>query len=598
MTPAILVVLGILLVAVILFVTEIIPVDQTALGIIVVLALLGPWTGISPEEAISGFSNPATITVLAMLILSEGVRRTGVVQLFGQWLSRFAGDSEKRQLGVTIALPGLFSGFVNNTPIVALLVPVVSDMAHRGRVSPSKLLIPLSYASMLGGMLTLIGTSTNLLASNVSERLLGHPFSMFEFFELGLLVLVVGSIFLMTVGRKLLPERIKPDESYLDEYGMVPYLAKMRVAPDAPVLRRTIRAVLEESDLDVHILQLVRDGEVFRQPLEAKQFSEDDILLVRANRRTLERMSTRFGLELMPTSLSEEDIGSDKSEPHELAEIVIPSGSALVGKPLNALAVLEQLDARLLAIRRHAEILHERLEDVPLASGDTLLVQLPSRSLKDVDYGRDLLLIKADQPKQFRHEKIPVALGILGAVVLFAALGIVPILISALAGVVLMSVTGVLRPTEMYESVRWDIIFLLAGVIPLGMALEESGAASLLGHSIAAAATVLPALAVLWLLYMATSLVTAFISNNASVLILLPIAYEIATQIGAEPFSFIMAVTFAASAAFIGPLGYQTNLFVYGPGGYKMTDFVRIGLPLQLVCSVVTVAGIWVIWGV
>lgn len=597
MTTAVLVVLGILLVAVVLFVTEVIPVDQTALGIMVVLALFGPWTGISPQEAISGFSNPATVTVLAMLILSEGVRRTGAVQLVGQWLSNFAKESQARQLGVTIALPGLFSGFLNNTPIVALMVPVVSDMAHRGRMSPSKLLIPLSYASMLGGMLTLVGTSTNLLASNVSERLLGHPFSMFEFFELGLLVFAAGALFMLLFAPKLLPARIKPDESFLDEYDMLPYLAKMQVAEGAPVLGRTIRVVLEESDLDVDILQLVRGDLVFRQPLGAKQFAPGDILVVRARRQALQRMSAVYGLDMMPAVLSPEDIESSE-EPHELVEIVIPSGSSIVGKPLSELSVLEKLNARLLAIRRRQEILHDRIENVPLASGDTLLVQVPSGSWSEAESTHDFLLIKSEQPKKYRYKKIPVAVGILVGVVLAAALGLVPIVLSALAGVVLMGVFGVLRPNELYESVRWDIIFLLAGVIPLGMALEETGTASLLGHVVAETATLLPALGVLWVLYMLTSFVTAFISNNASVLLLLPVAFETATEIGAEPFSFILAVTFAASASFISPLGYQTNLFVYGPGGYKVTDYVRLGLPLQLLCSVVTVLGIWMIWGV
>ena len=223
------VVLIILIAAVILFVTEWLPVDITALAVLVALAALQPWTQISPTDAVSGFSNPATITVLAMLILSEGIRRTGLVQILGQWLGDFAGESRSKQLGVTIAVPGIFSGFINNTPVVALLVPVISEMAHKGRTSPSKLLIPLSYASMLGGTLTLIGTSTNLLASNVSERLIGQGFSMFEFTGLGLIVLGVGSAYLFLFGHHLLPERVQPREDFIDEYGMKEYLARLTV---------------------------------------------------------------------------------------------------------------------------------------------------------------------------------------------------------------------------------------------------------------------------------------------------------------------------------------------------------------------------------
>lgn len=598
MSISILVVFAIATLAIILFVTEFVRPDVTALIVLLALAFLEPWTHISPMEAISGFSNPATITVLAMLILSEAIRQTGAVQLLSQRLARFAGDNETKQLAVTIGVPGVLSGFVNNTPVVALLVPVISDMAHRGKTSPSKLLIPLSYASMFGGTLTLIGTSTNLLASDVSGRLLGHEFGMFEFTGLGLIVLAVGSLYLMTIGRRLLPERVKPDATYLDEYELGGYLAKFRVEPDSPVLGHSIGDVLEASTLDIAVLQLIRDGRRFEQPLAAKQFSAGDILLLRASRSVLEGLPSDYGLQALASTPSAADFSEEDTEAAQLVEVVIPSGSSQVGRPLGDLPLIKSMGARVLALRRRSEVFHDRLEDLPLASGDTLLIQAPEGTIDQVHQSYDFLVMRSNVGDAYRYDKIPVAVVILIGVVATAAVGLAPILLSALAGVVLMVLTGVIRPEELYASVRWDIIFLLAGIIPLGMALEQTGAAALLGQLVAATSAYLPAIIVLWLFYIMTGLITEVISNNASVLLLLPVAVETAELIDANPFAFVLVVTFAASMCFLGPIGYQTNLFVYGPGGYKIIDYIRVGAPLQLILSIVTVAGIYTFWGI
>lgn len=600
MTTSILVVFAIVALAIVLFITEVVRVDVTALIVLLALAFLEPWTHISATEAISGFSNPATITVLAMLIMSEAVRRTGVVQWLSQKLASLAGRSETRQLAITIGVPGVLSGFVNNTPVVALMVPVVSDMAHRGGTSPSKLLIPLSYASMFGGMLTVIGTSTNLLASDVSGRLLGREFDMFEFTGLGLVVLGIGSLYLMTLGRRLLPEHIEPDATFLDEFEMGGYLAKFVVEDDSPILGRSIGEVFETAGLDIDVLQVVRDEQRFDQPLGGKQFAPGDILLLRASRSLLARLPGEYGFRLLPTTPSARDFGSTETgaEPEQLVEVVIPSGSSHIGRALGDLPFIRSLNARVLAVRRNAELIHNRLEDVPLESGDTLLIQMPEAALERVRQSYDFLVMKTDLGDGYRYDKIPLAVAILIGVVTAAATGIVPILLSSLAGVVLMTLTGVIRPSELYDSVRWDVIFLLAGIIPLGMALEQTGASTLLGEFVASSAAFLPAIVVLWLFYVSTGLITEVISNNASVLLLLPVAVETAEIIGANPFAFVLAVTFAASACFLGPIGYQTNLFVYGPGGYRIADYIRVGAPLQLILSVSTVAGIWLFWGI
>ncbi|MEF8819042.1 MAG: SLC13 family permease [Haloferacaceae archaeon] len=593
------VVLGVVALALVLFVTEALPVDVTAILSAVLLVVLEPWTGITPVEGISGFSSPATITVLAMLILSAGLGRTGVVQTLGSRMRRFAGRSQFKQLLATIGVAGPVSGLINNTPVVAILVPVVSDLAHEGGVSPSKLLLPLSYASMLGGMLTLIGTSTNILASATAERLIGRGFTMFEFTWLGAVVLLVGAAYLLTVGVWLTPERIPAGEGYLEEYAVDDYLTEVVVDPDSPLVGETIAAAFGRADppeADVDVVQLVREGRTFGEPLARKELRVGDRLRLRAARDTLAEVVDLDGLSVVGTP-SEPDLG-EIDETQTLVEVVVPSGSFLVGESLASATFRQRFDATVLAFRSRGTLVRDRMEDVEVQVGDTLLVQGPASSIDRLAATREFIVAHEVDNPDYRREKAPVAVATILGVVGLPALGLLDIVASALAGVVVMVLTGVLRPQELYETVDWQVVFLLAGVIPLGIALEQSGAAALIGSLVAETATVLPPLGVLWVFYVTTALVTAVISNNASVVLMLPVAIAAARDVGADPFAFVLAVTFAASTAFISPVGYQTNLFVYGPGGYEFSDYLRVGAPLLLLLSVVTVVGIAVGWPV
>ncbi|MFB6120843.1 MAG: SLC13 family permease [Halobacteriaceae archaeon] len=624
-TTDVIAVFCVILVALVLFVTEWLPVDVTAILVMVLLMVFGSdgvvnYTHISTAEGISGFSSPATVTVLAMLILSSGISRTGIVQILGRKMAAFAGDSLDRQLLATIGVAGPISGFVNNTPVVAVLVPVISDLAHKGNTSPSKLLIPLSYASMLGGMLTLIGTSTNILASDVSGRLLGHPFSMFEFTKLGVIVLVVGSAYLYFVGHRLLPERIPAEEDYIGEYAIEEYLTEVVVDEDSHFVGNTVEAAIDGSEFDADIVQVVRDGEEFIEPIGNKQIQADDVLRLRANRETLERLAEQETLTMAGHPTEESELEPDRIDEQTLVEVVVPRGSHLVGETLRSSTFRQRYDATVLAFRSRGETIRERLDRRRIRVGDTLLIQAPPDSIDRLSRNDDFIVAHEPESPDYRTEKIPHAAGIMAGVVAFAALpfdaiadllvgatGIgalavlgglqFPILVSALAGVVAMVLTGVIKPNELYDGVEWDVIFLLAGVIPLGMALEQTGGAEILGALVAATSVVLPTIGVLWVFYIGTGLITEVISNNASVVLMIPVAIEAATRIDANPFAFVLTVTFAASMAFLGPIGYQTNLFVYGPGGYKFTDYTRIGAPLQLLLSVVIVGGISVFWG-
>jgi di/tricarboxylate transporter len=603
LTPEMIVVFAIAAATFVMFALETFPPDITAIIVMVVLIILGPWTGISPEEGISGFANDATITVLAMLVLSFGISQTGAVQELGERMASFAGTDERKQLGATLAFAGLPSGILNNTPIVAMLIPVVSDVANRGRTSPSKLLIPLSYASMVGGMLTLIGTSTNLIASSVTARLGRqypslHAFSMFEFTALGVLVFVTGTVYLMTVGQRLIPERVLPEETILEEYELTPYLTEVGVDADSAFIGHTVDDTLTETELDVDIVSLIRDDEIFMEPLAGKTVRSGDVLVVRADFGSLRKLMLLEGLSFVGVSTVTEDELKPEREGATLVELVLPSWSSVTGETLKSAAFREMYDANVLAIRRGSELVRERMDRTPLRRGDTLLIQASEDTVNRLATDRDFIVTQVSTDPDYRRSKIPIALAIIVGVVGLAALGVFDILTTALAGVVAMILTGIVRPNELYDAVEWDVIFLLAGLIPLGIAFEGTGAADYVGTVVATSAEFLPTIGVLWVFYVITTLVTAVVSNSASVILMLPVAVNAAARIDANLFAFVLAVTFASSADFMTPIGYQTNLLVYGPGGYRFTDYFRVGAPLQLLLSVVTVVGIVLIWGV
>jgi di/tricarboxylate transporter len=621
LTAGILVVFGLVALALVLFITEAIRIDVTAILLMVLVIALGPWTGVDPEAGLSGFSSQATIAVLAMFILSEGVRRTGVLQRLGRFISKVTGGHPRRQLAALVGLAGGTAGIINNTPVVAMMIPMSVNISNRSNVSPSKYLIPISFAAMMGGMLTVIGTSTNLLASDVSARLLDHPFSMFEFTLLGLLVLGTGVAYLLTVGWWLTPARIKPREDPIETFEMGSYLTELHVQPGSSLAGMSVEKVRELLDLDLEILRIRREGRAVTTPMAERRIRENDVLIVRTDPDTVHELLELPGVALAgggPVERQElgveddpllegefpERAGSDdevklEEEPsRKLIELVVLSDTPLVGETLRSLSFSQTYQAWVLAIRRGSGILHSKLNRTRLRGGDTLLVQAGPEAIERLSSDRSFIVSRVLADPAFRRSKAPLALGIIVGVVVVAATGVTSIAVSALAGVVIMVLTGCLRPNELYTAVDWNVIFLLAGLIPLGIALERSGGAAYLAYALVDVVRNWPPLLVVFAFYVFTALVTEVISNNASVVLMIPLAVGAATGLDANPFAFVMAVTFAASTPMLTPVGYQTNLMVYGPGGYRFTDFFRVGAPLQAVLAIVTTLGIGWIWGV
>jgi di/tricarboxylate transporter len=605
-----LVVFGLVLVGVVLFATESVSPDVTAISLVVAAVVLEPWTGIGTDEAFVGFANTATITVAAMYMLSEGVYRTGLVRRLGAAVSRFARGSESRLLATTLVLTGGMASVVNNTPIVAVFIPMVTDLANEYRISPSKLLLPLSYTAMLGGTLTLVGTSTNLLASTFSARLLDHPFTMFEFTHLGLLGLVVGVLYLVTVGHRLVPDRVEPSIDLIGAFDLSRYVTRLYVREESPLVGRALeRAVVDlplPSDLDV--VEVVRDSERYAAPGPAFELAAGDVLTIRAEPGTVRELASELDLWLLPWVRIRDLDMAVPAGIGTLVEARIPAGSDLVDQRVGDVRFRQRYSATILGIRRGETVIRDGFEDVELTADDSLLV----RTAEDnIDVLRDtanvvvtavtaggLIERSRHSGTEYREERAPAIVAIVAGVVAVAALGLVSIGIAALAGVVAMVVSGVLEASEAYDAVSWDVIFLLAGMIPLGIALENSGGARFIAELVVLVAGTLPPVAVVALFYLVTAVVTNLVSNNATVVLMIPIAVDVATQLGANAFAFVLAVTFAASTSFLTPIGYQTNLMVYGPGGYEFTDFLRVGAPLQLILAGVTTIGIWVFWGV
>jgi len=605
-----LVVFALVTAAVVLFATEFVSPDVTAISIVVAVVVLEPWTGVGTDEAFVGFANTATITVAAMYMLSEGIHQTGIVKRLGRLISRIARGSDSRLLTTTVLLAGGMAGVVNNTPVVAVFVPMVTELANEHRISPSKLLMPLSFAAMLGGTLTLVGTSTNLLASTFSARLIDHPFSMFEFTHLGFLGFVVGTVYLVSVGQRLIPARVDPSVDLIGAFGLRQHIKRLYVRDDSPLVDRTIEGVLADRTLasDADVLEVVRDGERYAAPDADFRIEPSDILTIRADRSTVRELASELDLWLLPW-VRIADLGLNvPAGIGTLVELRIPAGSDLAGERIADSRFRQRYAATILAVEHGETTVRDAFEDVVLETGDTLLVRTAGDNIDVLRDMQNLVVMtvvgegSVDGPTisepSGRKNRAWLAVCIVAGVVSLAALGVLSIAISALAGVVAMIVTGILEPEEAYDAVSWDVIFLLAGMIPLGIALENSGGARFLAELVVVVAGAIPPLAVVALFYLVTAVVTNLISNNTTVVLLLPVAVDVAVQLGANPFAFVLAVTFAASTSFLTPIGYQTNLMVYGPGGYEFSDYFRVGAPLQLLLAAVTTVGIWAFWGV
>ena len=586
MTGEGLIVMAILVGVVVLFVSEKYPLDIVAmlgLGVLLVLGL------VTIGEGFSGFSNPATLTVAAMFVLSAGLQKTGATATVGRLMVRFS-RNHYTALVVIMVTVTVMSAFVNNTAAVAVFIPLVTVLANRRRIAASKLLIPLSYASQFGGVCTLIGTSTNLLVSSISEEAGHGAFSMFEFTRMGLVLFAAGVAFFLLFGRWLLPARPTPELSIA--YHLGEYITELRVRGGSPLVGKSVLESRLGEDHDITVLKVRNAGEDGWAPLR-RTLQPDDVLLVRGSLPDIIRLRGTMGLrinadfELRDDTLQSEDL--------RVVQALVAPGSRLVGNTLKETDFRNRYRALVLGMQRKGEAINDKLSSIRLRLGDALLIQAHEAQIRDLRRGSDLIVLN-EVPGSVLRDKAPWAIGILVVVVGLAAFDILPILVAALLGCVALVMTRILQPEDVYRAINWQVIFLLAGVLPLGVAMHTSGAAGWLAEQTVALVGDLGPVAVLAAFYLLTAIMTETMSNAAAAVLLAPIAISTSEQIGVDPKPFLMAITFAASTGFSTPVGYQTNTMIYNPGGYKYTDFLRAGVPLNLIFWILSVIFIPRLW--
>jgi di/tricarboxylate transporter len=583
MTPEIAIVLGVITLMFILFVTELLPLDVTALSILAIVLVLGY---ISPEEAISGFANPAVITIALLFVLSHSLQKSGILEYMIIRLNKLTERSRFLGLFVFLISVALASAFVNNTAIVAIFIPLTIRLAQKYNLSPSKLLMPLSYIAIIGGTLTLVGTSTNLLVNSIYVNTISSspPLGMFEFAKFGLVMLVIGMAYLLIAVPFLIPSRTVTS-SLTKSYHMGGYLTELKVSAESPLVGRTCKERAVNKNYDITVLDILRDGKLISKNIRDTIIYPEDILFVRGSLENFLRMKEVEKV----TMLTDEKLTQDEliHDDNTLVECLITNQTDLVGKSLMEINFRRRFGSFILAIRREGEILRKKIAHVVLQAFDTLLIYGPIEKIKELSDSGDFIVLGEIEATLQKHKYWWVSVAVIFGAVILAALGIVPILKGALVGAIFLLVIRVVTANEAYQSINWQVIVLIAALIPLGIVIQKSGTAFWIGtvlNDIANAFNPLirPTI-MLSLVYLVTIILTEMTSNAATAIIMTPIAISAAQQMGLEPRTFVFAVCFAASASFITPIGYQTNLMVYGPGGYKFTDYVRVGLPLAIV---------------
>jgi len=597
MTPDIAIIIGLLALGFILFVTEIFSIDVTAMILLSILFLFGYLT---PEQAISGFSNPAVLTIAFLFILSHALQKTGVLEYLVIRINKIADRSRLLGRAVYLFTIGLASALVNNTAIVAIFMPVTIRLAHKYKLSPSKMLIPLSYAAILGGTLTLVGTSTNLLVNSIySANPNVEPMGMFEFTRYGAILMSIGLLYILFIAPQLLPSRTVTS-SLTKSYRLGGYLTEMKITAESPLVGTTCLDRGINKHYDVMVLDILRDEKMITSNIRQTSLEAGDILFVRGTLDNFLRMKEVEKITLLTDEkLTQQEL---EKENNVLVECLLTEKSDLVGHSLMNSNFRRRFGTFILAIRREGTIFRKKVAHIVLQAFDTFLVYGPLNKVNELSKGGDFIVlgkVEAELRKQrFWWMSIVVVLAAIG----LAAAGIMPIVKGAMIGVVLLLALKVLTPQEGYQSIHWQVIILIAALIPVGIVVQSSGTAEWIGGFISSAVRMVPVEwqphVLLALIYLITMILTEVSSNAATAIIMTPIALAVTQQMGLEPRAFIFAVAFAASASFITPVGYQTNLMVYGPGGYKFSDYIRVGFPLALIFWFTAIYFLPILWPV
>ncbi|MFA7680984.1 MAG: SLC13 family permease, partial [Pigmentiphaga sp.] len=554
-----------------------------------VLASLALTGLVTPGQALSGFSNSATITVASMFVLAAGMQNSGALSGIGNLLGR--ARSPTVFLLLLFAVLAVIAPFVNNTAVVAVMMPIVIAATANIGMSASKALIPLSYVSQMAGVCTLVGTSTNLLVNGMAKDL-GHPgFSMFEFTTLGVICMVAGCFYLLTVGRWLLPDARATE--LVEHYELGKYITELRVMPESSLIGSSVGEAKLGEEFGVFVLELLRGDEKVWSP-RSQTLQEGDVLLARGDWSQLDELRKEAGLEVNAEFKLKQRAFEEVDQ--VLAEVMVAPRSRMIGNTLGMLDPRWHHNTTALGIHRRGQVLREQLREVRLRVGDILLLLIPESEMATLRQDNNVIVLSERQPEKKGSWRAPFALATMALVIAVSALGWAPIAITSLAGALAMTLTGCLDAEDVYDAVDWRIIILMAGLLPLGVAMSETGAAQFLVENTIGLVSASGPWVVLAVLYLMALLLTEFMSNAAAAVLLTPIGMSTAKMMEVDATPFLIAVTFAASTSFATPVGYQTNTMVYGAGGYRFSDFVKVGLPLNLIFWVLGVTLIPRLW--